>query len=133
MQGGNLTYFRRETFRLFHVRRSARVLQDLLMLNGSSRWDHGRRKILHTVMAKAKPSPTLVEMESKLGYRVNSSTYPDRNSERYYSDLRHIPESTYWKTREEFEEYERRIHRKDKRTIPEGALPELDMVKVSRS
>ena len=82
-------------------------------------------------MAKAKPSLTLVEMESKLGYQVNSLTYPEKNSDRFYLDLRPIPESTCWKTRQEFEEYERKIHGKNKRIIPEGAVPELDIVQVS--
>ncbi len=83
-------------------------------------------------MAKAKPSLTLVEMESQLGYKVDSLTYPDESSERFYSDLRPIPNSTYGKTREEFEEYERKMYRIDERTISEKVLPELDVVKVSR-
>lgn len=84
-------------------------------------------------MAKAKPSLTLLEMEIILGYKVDSLTYPNRNSKRFYSDLRPIPESTYWKTRQDFEEYERQAYRKEKRNIPQGALPEVDTVEVSRS
>lgn len=84
-------------------------------------------------MAKVRPSLTLLEMERKLGYRVDSLTYPNKNSDCFYLDLRPIPERTYWKTRQEFEEYERKTHRKDKRIIPEGALPELDLVQVSTS
>lgn len=83
-------------------------------------------------MAKAKPSPTLVEMESKLGYKVDLLTYPDESSKRFYSDLRPIPNSTYEKTREEFEEYKKKMYDKEEKTISEKALPELDIVKVSR-
>ena len=83
-------------------------------------------------MAKAKPSPTLMEMESTLGFKVDSLTYPDESSKRFYSDLRPIPNSTYGKTREEFEEYEKKTHRKDEKTISEKVLSVLDGVKVSR-
>lgn len=83
-------------------------------------------------MAKAKPSLTLVEMESKLGYKVDFLTYPDESSERFYSDLRPVPNSTYGKLREEFEGYERKMYRKDERTVSERVLPEFDVVKVSR-
>ncbi len=83
-------------------------------------------------MAKAKPSLTLIEMESKLGYKVDSLTYPDESSERFYSDLRPIPNSIYRKTREEFEEYKRKIYRKDEGTVSEKVLPEFNVVKVSR-
>lgn len=71
-------------------------------------------------------------MESKLGYKVDSLTYPDESSKRFYSDLRPIPNSTYGKTREEFEEYEKKMYGKEEKTISEKALPELDIVKVSR-
>ncbi len=83
-------------------------------------------------MAKAKPLLTLIEMESQLGYKVDSLTYPDESSERFYSDLRPIPNSTYGKTREEFEEYKRKIYRIDERTISEKVLLELNVVKVNR-
>ncbi len=80
-------------------------------------------------MAKAKPSLTLLEMESKLGYKVNSLTYPDESSKRFYSDLRPIPNSTYEKTRKE---YEGNMYRQDERIDSEEVLPELNVVKVSR-
>ena len=82
-------------------------------------------------MAKARPSPTLAEMESKLGYKIDPETYPGESSKRFYSDLRPIPNSTYGKTRKEFEEYEERTYRKDEKTISEKVFPELDVVKVS--
>ncbi len=82
-------------------------------------------------MAKAKPSLTLVEMESRLGYKVDSLTYPDESSKRFYSDLRPIPNSTYEKTKVEFEEYEKEMYRKDEKSISEKVLPELNVVKVS--
>ncbi|KAL8957687.1 MAG: hypothetical protein Q9193_005106 [Seirophora villosa] len=83
-------------------------------------------------MAKARPSLTLVEMEKKLGYQVDSVTYPNKNTDSFYLDLRQIPKSIYWRTRQELDEYERRTHRKDVRAIPERALPELDLVHTAR-
>lgn len=83
-------------------------------------------------MAKAQPSQTLVEMESKLGYKVNSLTYPDESPMRFYSDLRPIPNSTYGKTQKEFKEYKNKTYGKDGKTITEKVLPELAVVKVSR-
>lgn len=83
-------------------------------------------------MAKAQPSQTLVEMESKLGYKVNSLTYPDESSMRFYSDLRPIPNSTYGKTRKEFEEYKKKTYGKDENPISEKVLPELNIARVSR-
>ena len=82
-------------------------------------------------MAKAKPSLTLVEMESRLGYKVDSLTYPDESSKRFYSDLRPVSNSIYEKIKVEFEEYEKRMYRKDEKSISEKALPELNVVKVS--
>lgn len=82
-------------------------------------------------MAKAKPSLTLVEMESRLGYNVDFLTYPDESSKRFYSDLRPVPNSIYEKTKVEFEEYEKEMYRKDEKSISEKALPELNVVKVS--
>lgn len=80
-------------------------------------------------MAKAKPSLTL---KSNLGYKVDSSTYPEESSTRFYSDLRSIPSSTLEKSRAEFEEYEKEIYRKDKKIISREVLPDLNVVKVSR-
>ncbi|KAL8648634.1 MAG: hypothetical protein Q9210_004878 [Variospora velana] len=79
-------------------------------------------------MAKSRPFPTLLEMERKLGYKVDSLNYPNKNTDCFYLDLRQIPESIYWKTVREFEEHERRTHCKDKRTISERALLELGLV-----
>lgn len=81
-------------------------------------------------MAKAKPSLKLVEMESRLGYRVDSLTYPVESLNRFYSDLRPVPRSIYQRTKDEFEEYERKRHRKDYDTIAEKVLPDLGVVKV---
>ena len=82
-------------------------------------------------MAKAKPSPKLAEMESKLGYKIDSETYPGESSKRFYSDLRPIPTGTYGKTRREFEDYEERTYRKCEATTLKRAFSELDVVKVS--
>jgi hypothetical protein len=81
-------------------------------------------------MAKAKPSLTLVEMESKLGYKVDSLAYPDESVKRFYSDLEPMPSSVYEKTRKEFEEYEKKTYGKRYDTISEKVLPELGGVQV---
>lgn len=83
-------------------------------------------------MAKAKPSLTIVEMESKLGYKVDSLTCPEENAKRFYSNLRLVPNSTYERTKEEFEVYEKKRYHKDYITISEKVLPELGVVQVSR-
>ena len=83
-------------------------------------------------MAKARPLPTLTQMESKLGFKVDSLTYPDEISKRFYSDLRPIPRSIYGKTREEFEECEKKAHRSNEKTISEKVFAEVDVVKVGR-
>ncbi|KAL8978823.1 MAG: hypothetical protein Q9177_006300 [Variospora cf. flavescens] len=71
-------------------------------------------------MAKSRAFPTLQEIEKKLGYKVDSLDYPNKNTDCFYLDLRQVPEK--------FEEYERRIHRKDKRTTSERALLKLGLV-----
>ena len=57
-------------------------------------------------MAKRKPTLTLVEMERKLGYEIDSLNYPDDGVKRFYSDLRPVPNSVYERTKREFEEHE---------------------------
>ena len=83
-------------------------------------------------MAKAKPSLTLVEMESKLGYKVDSFTHPDESVKRFYSSLRPVPNSTYEKTKEEYALYEKEKYRKGYNPISEKVLPELGVVQVKR-
>lgn len=83
-------------------------------------------------MAKAKPSLTLAEMESKLGYKVDSWTYPDESAKRFYSNLRPVPNSTYEKTKEEFEVYENKTYRKGYNIVSDKILPELGSIQVSR-
>ena len=82
-------------------------------------------------MAKARPSLTLLEMEAKLGYKLDSLNYPDEHLKRFYSDLRPVPRSIYQRTKEEFEEFEKQRYRKDLATISEEFLPESGLVKVS--
>ncbi len=82
-------------------------------------------------MPKARPSLTLVEMEAKLGYRVDSLNYPHEHSKRFYSNLRPVPDSIYQRTREEFEEFENRRYSKDYATIPEQFLQTLGKIKVN--
>ena len=83
-------------------------------------------------MAKARPLPTLEEMENKLGFKIDSLTYPDDISKNFYSDLRPIPSSIYGQTRKEFEEYEKKIYRDNEKTISEKVLSKVDVVKVGR-
>ena len=73
----------------------------------------------------------LAEMESKLGYKNDSETYPGESSKRFYSDLRPIPNSIYGKIRREFEAYKERTYCKGETTTLEKAFSELDVVKVS--
>ena len=82
-------------------------------------------------MAKRKPTLTLLEMESKLGYKVDSSTHPTETVKRFYSDLRPVPDGTYNKTKREFQEYESKRYRKHNETISEGKVPRLAVAKVS--
>ena len=83
-------------------------------------------------MAKARPLPTLEQMESKLGFKIDSLNYPDDISRRFYSDLRPIPSSIYGKTREEFEEYEKKMYRDNEKTVSEKVLSKVDIIKVGR-
>jgi hypothetical protein len=46
-------------------------------------------------MAKRKPTLTLMEMERKLGYNINSLNYPDEGVNCFYSDLRPVPQCIY--------------------------------------
>ena len=57
-------------------------------------------------MAKRKPTPTLMEMERKLGYKVDDFNYEDERGRRFYSDLRPVPSGVYERTKKEFEEHE---------------------------
>jgi hypothetical protein len=83
-------------------------------------------------MAKRKPTFTLEEMEMTLGYKVDSSSYPNESVKRFYSDLRPVPNSAYERTKREFEEYEKQRYRKDYKTISEKILPEWGVSQVSR-
>ena len=83
-------------------------------------------------MAKRKPILTLVEMETRLGYKVDSLNYPDDGVTRFYSNLRPVPNSICERTQIEFERYEKQRYRKDYKTISEEVLPELGVVQVSR-
>lgn len=83
-------------------------------------------------MVKAKPSLTIVKMESKLRYKVDSLTCFEENAKRFYFNLRPVPNSTYERTKEEFEVYEKKRYHKDYITISEKVLSELSVVQVSR-
>ncbi len=83
-------------------------------------------------MAKARPFPTLVEMEVQLGYKVDSLTYPNEHLQRFYSDLSPVPRSAYQRTREEFEELERKRHSGDFTTTSDRSLQKIGLVQVSR-
>lgn len=87
-------------------------------------------------MAKVQPSLTLAEMESKLGYRVDSAevdsiAYHCDRVQRFYSSFRPVPNSTYERTKEEFEVYKLNIYRERSGVQLEEVLPELDVAQVS--
>jgi hypothetical protein len=69
-------------------------------------------------------------MESKLGYKVDSLSYPHEGVKRFYSDLEPIPSSVHEKIRKEFEEYEKKTYAKRSDTISEKVLPGLGGVQV---
>ncbi len=83
-------------------------------------------------MAKRRPTLTLVEMERELGYKINSLNYPDDGVQRFYSDLRPVPNSLYERTKKEFEEHENQKFRKEDETISEKVLPEFGVSQVSQ-
>lgn len=60
------------------------------------------------IMAKARTSLTLLEMEAQLRYNADSLMYPNEYLKRFYSDLRSVPSSASQRTRDEFEELERK-------------------------
>ncbi len=84
-------------------------------------------------MIKAKSSLMIAKMKSKLKYKVDSLTYFEENAKCFYFNLRSISNSTYEKTKEEFEVYEKKRYHKDYITIFEKVLSELSAVQVSRS
>ena len=43
------------------------------------------------------------QMESKLGYELNASNYPDEIMKRFYSNLRLVPDSIYERIMDEFD------------------------------
>jgi hypothetical protein len=83
-------------------------------------------------IAKRKPTLTLVEMERKLGYKIDSLNYPDEGVKRFYSDLRPVPSSVYERTRKEFKEHEERRFCKEDETILEKVLPDFGVPQVSQ-
>ncbi len=76
-------------------------------------------------MAKRKPTPTLIEMERKLGYKVDDFNYGDERARRFYSDLRPVPNGLYERTKKEFEEHEIQSFRKEYKSFSEKPLQEI--------
>jgi len=72
-------------------------------------------------MAKRRPTPTLAEMEKKLGYRVDSLNYPEDGVQRFYSDLRPVLTSPYERTKKDFEELK---NQKEYEITSETILPD---------
>jgi len=83
-------------------------------------------------MAKRKPTFTLVDMERKLRYEIDSSSYADKNVKRFYSDLAPVPNSVYERTKKEFEEHEKQAFHKAYETVSEKVLPEFGVPKTIR-
>ncbi len=63
-------------------------------------------------MAKHEPTLTLVGMETKLGYKISDSNYPDDCVQRFFCDLRPVLDSIYERTKKELE-HERQRFLKD--------------------
>lgn len=59
-------------------------------------------------MSEHQPYPTLVDMERRLGYTLDSLGHPAEAVTRFYSDLRPVPDCAYKKTRRELDEHERK-------------------------
>jgi hypothetical protein len=83
-------------------------------------------------MAKRKPTFTLVEMERKLGYKIDSLNYPDDGVKRFYSDLRPVPDSVYERTKKEFEEHEKQRFCNEDEAISEKVLLDFGVSQVSQ-
>ena len=81
-------------------------------------------------MAKRKPTLTFMEMERKLGYKIDSLNYPDEAVKRFYSDLRPVPSSVYERIKTELEEHEKQRFRKKYETTSEKVLPEFGAPQV---
>ncbi|KAH7113076.1 hypothetical protein EDB81DRAFT_922366 [Dactylonectria macrodidyma] len=60
-------------------------------------------------MAKFTSRLSLTEMEERLGFTANSMTPPDPATERFYSDLKPVPDNTLGRL---FREYEEQLSRK---------------------
>ena len=56
-------------------------------------------------MVKHKPTLTLVEMEKEMGYQVDPLSSLTDIMNRYYSDLRLIPDDIIERTKREYEEF----------------------------
>lgn len=82
-------------------------------------------------MAKHRPTWTLAEMESEMGYQVESATSPSETVQRFYSDLRPVPDDIYERTKREFDEYKRLESLKHNETISSGSVPSLAVVEAS--
>lgn len=48
---------------------------------------------------------SFAQMESKLGYKIDNSNYPNDTTKRFYASLRLVPESIYERTVEEIDAY----------------------------
>merc|ERR1711964_562891 len=81
-------------------------------------------------MAKRRPTPTLAEMEKKLGYRVDSLNYPEDGVQRFYSDPRPVLTSPYERTKKDFEELK---NQKEYEITSETILPDRGVPQKNRS
>lgn len=81
-------------------------------------------------MAKARPLMSFAQMESKLGYKIDTSNYPNDTTKRFYSSLRLVPESIYERTVEEIDAYRSNIPRAHSESM--AAVPAIGDVAVCR-
>lgn len=84
-------------------------------------------------MAKVRPSFTLLEMEEAMGCKVgaSSSNRPDGAEQRFYSDLRPVPNDTYGLSEKNYQEFVKRKHDKDSGKIAAGLLPRAGQSEAS--
>jgi len=82
-------------------------------------------------MAKQRPTYTLSEIETRLGYNIDSLNYPDDFATRFYSDLRPVPERIDERAERELEEHAKQRIRKYEPILDES-LPDIGVLQVGQ-
>ncbi len=79
-------------------------------------------------MPKARPLQSIAHVESVLGYKIDTSNYPDESVRRFYSSLRVVPDGTYERAIEDYDVYTLKPSRASTASL--AALPTLGSVEV---